>query len=199
MALGGISPAFRLPISRSTPRYRPLVSCDDAIVADGRNLKFQYASALLFILILTLSKLSMVVFFQGLTVRKRLTIGCRILLLAVLAWAVFSIFAIALECDLPDAWLYLPERCVGQVSRCATSLDFFRHIWTPSSSSTTCGIAKILQQLEDENVMSTKSSSEIFASILQFGTFLKILCIDECSSHDCRGSLAERSMSSQRY
>lgn len=38
---------------------------------------------------------------------------CTITAGIILAWTVFSIFAIAFQCQMPKPWLYTPGRCAG--------------------------------------------------------------------------------------
>lgn len=78
--------------------------------------KFSYAADLFVIPVLALSKLSTTL----LTLRiapphGRMQLACKMLMMVVAGWTVFSIFAISLECKTPDPWLFTPDRCGAQV------------------------------------------------------------------------------------
>ncbi|KAL4781547.1 hypothetical protein BJX76DRAFT_359752 [Aspergillus varians] len=76
--------------------------------------KFAFAAHILLIVVLSLSKLSTVLLIWKLTPNTSLRQYCTITAGIVLAWTVFSIFGIAFQCELPEAWLYTPERCAGE-------------------------------------------------------------------------------------
>ena len=77
--------------------------------------KFRYVGQFLIICVLTSTKLSMIVFYKGLTQQKRVILACDCLLGLVIGWAIFSVFTIAFQCNLRDPWVYSPGRCTAEV------------------------------------------------------------------------------------
>lgn len=76
-----------------------------------------YASNLFFIIIIGLSKISVVAFLLRLSPYKphhKLVFVSAIAVLA--AWTVASLFTVALQCNLQHAWLSVNEECTGTVS-----------------------------------------------------------------------------------
>ena len=45
--------------------------------------------------------------------RSRIHKACHILSGFVVLWTVFSILSLALQCRIPNPWVYTPQRCVG--------------------------------------------------------------------------------------
>lgn len=64
-------------------------------------------------MVLSLSKLSTILLVWKLTPNNSLRRTCTITAGIVLVWAVFSIFAIAFQCQMPNPWLYASGRCAG--------------------------------------------------------------------------------------
>lgn len=79
------------------------------------TIKFQYAGQILLVIVLASTKLSMIMFFKGLTRFKRVILACNGLLVLVVGWTIFSVLAEALQCGFPHAWIYTPQKCAGQV------------------------------------------------------------------------------------
>jgi hypothetical protein len=78
--------------------------------------KFTLAAHILLILVLSLSKFSTILLVWKLTPSKTLRRSCVVTAGIVVGWAVFAVFSIAFQCELPDVWLYSPGRCAGEVS-----------------------------------------------------------------------------------
>ncbi|KAJ5385293.1 hypothetical protein N7517_003204 [Penicillium concentricum] len=76
--------------------------------------KLAFAAHLLLILILSLSKISTILLIWKLTPNQNLRRGCVVAGGIVVGWSIFAIFSTAFQCELPDVWLYSPERCVGK-------------------------------------------------------------------------------------
>ncbi|OJJ04897.1 hypothetical protein ASPVEDRAFT_86275 [Aspergillus versicolor CBS 583.65] len=76
--------------------------------------KFAFAAQILLILVLSLSKLSTILLVWKLTPNNSLRRTCTITAGVILVWTVFSIFAIAFQCQMPKSWLYTPGRCAGE-------------------------------------------------------------------------------------
>jgi hypothetical protein len=74
-----------------------------------------YASTLLFVVALGLSKISVVFFFLRLTVVKHHGRVFNAAAALVTAWTVGSTFAVALQCNLTHPWIIVGERCSGAV------------------------------------------------------------------------------------
>lgn len=82
----------------------------------------EYASSLLFIASLCLSKVAALLFVRGLTldtIDLNLTTG---LCIFVGVWGVVSEFAVAFQCHLPKPWDYIHNTCFNRVG-VATSPD----------------------------------------------------------------------------
>ena len=79
--------------------------------------KFAYIAHLLFVVVLSLSKMSTILLVWRLTPSKTLHRGCAVTASIVIGWSIFAVLGIAFQCELPDLWLYSPERCAGQVSK----------------------------------------------------------------------------------
>ncbi|BDD58481.1 hypothetical protein MAP00_003756 [Monascus purpureus] len=77
--------------------------------------QFHYASNILFIAVLAISKLSVALLILQLAPDRRIHIACFITLSLTLAWTLISIFGLAFHCKLPQPWIYLPHRCAGAV------------------------------------------------------------------------------------
>ncbi|CAI7569464.1 unnamed protein product [Penicillium pancosmium] len=76
--------------------------------------KFAFTGHILHILVLTLTKLSTILLVWKLTPNKSLRRTCAIASVVVAGWAIFSVMSIAFQCEMPDTWLYSPERCAGE-------------------------------------------------------------------------------------
>lgn len=75
-----------------------------------------YTSNIFFIIVIALSKLSVVCFLFRLTVVKSQQIAFYALGATILAWMVGSVFAVALQCNLSHPWIIVGEQCSGSVS-----------------------------------------------------------------------------------
>ncbi|KAG2421304.1 hypothetical protein HFD88_005278 [Aspergillus terreus] len=76
--------------------------------------KFTYVAQLLSIIVLALSKLSTTLLVWKLTPKRAIRTACKITIGLATAWAVFGLFAIAFQCQMPEPWVYTPEKCVGE-------------------------------------------------------------------------------------
>ncbi|KAL4958114.1 hypothetical protein BDW69DRAFT_154670 [Aspergillus filifer] len=76
--------------------------------------KLAYAAHILLILVMSLAKLSTILLIRKLTPSGSLRRYCTITTGIVVAWTIFAILGLALQCKLPGPWLYGPDRCVGQ-------------------------------------------------------------------------------------
>ncbi|KAJ5916859.1 hypothetical protein N7504_000874 [Penicillium tannophilum] len=76
--------------------------------------KFAFAAHILFILVLTLSKISTILLVWKLTPSQSLRRSCAVTAGIVGGWSVFAVLSIAFQCGLPDPWLYSPNRCAGE-------------------------------------------------------------------------------------
>lgn len=78
--------------------------------------KFALAAHILLIFVLALSKMSTILLVWKLTPSKTLHRTCAATAGMVVGWSVFAVLSIAFQCEMPDPWLYSPERCAGEVS-----------------------------------------------------------------------------------
>ncbi|KAL4904659.1 hypothetical protein BDW74DRAFT_27352 [Aspergillus multicolor] len=76
--------------------------------------KFSFAAQLLLIVVLSLTKLSTILLIWKLTPSKGLRLHCSITAAVVIGWMIFALFGLSFQCQLPEAWLYRPERCAGE-------------------------------------------------------------------------------------
>ncbi|KAL4938918.1 hypothetical protein BDV06DRAFT_231451 [Aspergillus oleicola] len=76
--------------------------------------KLAYAAHILLIFVLSLSKLSTILLIWKLTPSGSLRRYCIIATGIVVAWTIFAVLGIALQCELPEPWVYLPGRCAGE-------------------------------------------------------------------------------------
>ncbi|KAJ5915494.1 hypothetical protein N7466_011427 [Penicillium verhagenii] len=74
--------------------------------------KLAFTAHLLLIVVLSFSKISTILLVWKLTPSKGLRRSCLITAGIVVGWSIFALLSIGFQCDLPDAWLYSPERCV---------------------------------------------------------------------------------------
>lgn len=78
--------------------------------------KFAFPAHMLLIVVMALSKISTILLIWKLTPSKSLRRSCVVTAGIVVGWSIFAVLSIAFQCDLPDPWLYSPERCAGEVS-----------------------------------------------------------------------------------
>ncbi|KAL4962469.1 uncharacterized protein BDV14DRAFT_178372 [Aspergillus stella-maris] len=76
--------------------------------------KLAYTAHILLILVMSLTKLSTILLIWKLTPSGSLRRYCTIATGIVVAWTIFAILGLALQCELPEPWLYHPGRCAGQ-------------------------------------------------------------------------------------
>ncbi|KAJ5938230.1 hypothetical protein N7454_004572 [Penicillium verhagenii] len=76
--------------------------------------KLAFTAHLLLIVVLSFSKISTILLVWKLTPSKGLRRSCLITAGIVVGWSNFALLSIGFQCDLPDAWLYSPERCAGK-------------------------------------------------------------------------------------
>ncbi|CAG8117153.1 unnamed protein product [Penicillium nalgiovense] len=76
--------------------------------------KFAFAAHILLIVVLSLSKISTILLVWKLTPSKNLRRTCAVTAGIVVGWSIFAMLSIAFQCELPDLWLYSPERCAGE-------------------------------------------------------------------------------------
>ncbi|CAG7947333.1 unnamed protein product [Penicillium nalgiovense] len=76
--------------------------------------KFAFAAHILLIVVLSLSKMSTILLVWKLTPSKSLRRTCAVTAGIVVGWSIFAMLSIAFQCELPDLWLYSPERCAGE-------------------------------------------------------------------------------------
>ncbi|KAF9895272.1 hypothetical protein FE257_000175 [Aspergillus nanangensis] len=76
--------------------------------------KYIYAAQLIQVLVLSLSKLSTTLLVWKLTPIKGLRRACAITIGLIVAWTLLGLFGLAFQCQLPEPWLYTPDRCAGQ-------------------------------------------------------------------------------------
>jgi hypothetical protein len=79
--------------------------------------KFAFAAHILLIIVLSLSKMSTILLVWKLTPSKSLRHSCAVTAGIVVGWSIFAMLSIAFQCELPDLWIYSPERCAGEVSK----------------------------------------------------------------------------------
>lgn len=105
--------------------------------------KFAFTGHILHILVLTLTKLSSILLIWKLTPNKSLRRTCAIASGVVVGWAIFAVMSIAFQCEMPDTWLYSPERCAGEVSshprnrRLLLTISSVRELYSTRSQSST--------------------------------------------------------------
>lgn len=95
----------------SNSRYYPKHSADPCWV-----MQCVYASTILYLLTLSLAKVSTLITIARLTGHKISLAKVRFTGAVVLLWSVASIFAVAFQCGLPRPWNYLGGRCFDPVS-----------------------------------------------------------------------------------
>lgn len=78
--------------------------------------KLAFAAHILLVIVLSFSKMSTILLVWKLTPSNSLRRSCIITAGIVVGWAIFAVFGIAFQCEMPDPWLYSPKRCAGQVS-----------------------------------------------------------------------------------
>jgi hypothetical protein len=68
-----------------------------------------YTAHILSILSMFFAKISVVMLFKRIapTVNRSFKLG----LLLCVTWGVFSVFAIAFQCQLPEPWVFMPSQC----------------------------------------------------------------------------------------
>ncbi|KAL4794837.1 hypothetical protein BDV19DRAFT_364010 [Aspergillus venezuelensis] len=76
--------------------------------------KLAYAAHILLILVMFLTKMSTILLIWKLTPSGSLRRYCTITTGVVIAWTIFAILGLALQCELPEPWLYGPDRCAGR-------------------------------------------------------------------------------------
>ncbi|KAJ5481874.1 hypothetical protein N7475_000686 [Penicillium sp. IBT 31633x] len=76
--------------------------------------KFAFPAHMLLIVVMALSKISTILLIWKLTPSKSLRRSCVVTAGIVVGWSIFAVLSIAFQCDLPDPWLYSPERCAGE-------------------------------------------------------------------------------------
>ncbi|KAL4924004.1 uncharacterized protein BDV17DRAFT_284986 [Aspergillus undulatus] len=76
--------------------------------------KFAYAAHILLVIVLSLSKMSTVLLIWKLTPSGSLRRYCTITTGIVVAWTIFAILGIGLQCDIHEPWIYAPGRCAGE-------------------------------------------------------------------------------------
>ncbi|KAJ5990781.1 hypothetical protein N7522_010988 [Penicillium canescens] len=76
--------------------------------------KFAFAAHILLIIVLSLSKMSTILLVWKLSPSKSLRRSCAVTAGIVVGWSILAILSIAFQCELPDLWLYSPERCAGE-------------------------------------------------------------------------------------
>ncbi|KAL4977898.1 hypothetical protein BDW66DRAFT_26820 [Aspergillus desertorum] len=76
--------------------------------------KFAFASQLLLVIVLSLSKLSTTLLIWKLTPSRSLRQYCTIAVAVIAGWTIFALFSISFQCHLPEVWLYAPGRCAGE-------------------------------------------------------------------------------------
>ena len=75
-----------------------------------------YISQLLYVVVLCLTKLSIIIFIRYIALARWAAISCRVLLYAVGLWGISAIIALAFRCKLPNPWETATGRCIDQVS-----------------------------------------------------------------------------------
>ncbi|KAE8350880.1 hypothetical protein BDV28DRAFT_150521 [Aspergillus coremiiformis] len=73
--------------------------------------KFAYTAQLILVVVVSLSKLSTTLLLWNLTPSKTVHQACIVTMGLITAWTAFALFAIAFQCQLPEPWLYTPDRC----------------------------------------------------------------------------------------
>jgi hypothetical protein len=69
---------------------------------------------MLAIIVMAAAKISVVHLMMRLSQRRsRIHTACHIASGVVALWTVLSILSLALQCSMPDPWVYLPQKCVG--------------------------------------------------------------------------------------
>lgn len=76
--------------------------------------KFAFAARILLIDVLALSKMSTILPVLKLTPSKSLCRSCAVTAGIVVRRSIFAVLRIAFQFELPDPWLYSPERCAGE-------------------------------------------------------------------------------------
>ncbi|CEJ55386.1 hypothetical protein PMG11_01648 [Penicillium brasilianum] len=76
--------------------------------------KFAFTAHILHVMVLSLSKMSTLLLIWKLTPSKILRRSCIITAGIGIGWAIFAVLGIAFQCEMPDPWLYSPQRCAGQ-------------------------------------------------------------------------------------
>ncbi|KAI4281566.1 MAG: hypothetical protein L6R35_005622, partial [Caloplaca aegaea] len=74
----------------------------------------RYASQVLEIVILCLSKSSLLVVFMHLTPSRPTIMGLRLFTLSIVLWGFAATFALLFQCERPHIWDLTPSRCHNQ-------------------------------------------------------------------------------------
>ncbi|KAL9120952.1 MAG: hypothetical protein Q9187_002493 [Circinaria calcarea] len=72
-----------------------------------------YASEILFIMAIATAKTSIGLLIRRLTPQTKFRLITDAIIIAVAAWTVFSVLALALQCGIHRPWIFLPRRCTG--------------------------------------------------------------------------------------
>ncbi|KAJ9654265.1 hypothetical protein H2198_006665 [Neophaeococcomyces mojaviensis] len=76
--------------------------------------KLAFTSNILSLIVQALAKSSVVVLIHRLSASHTTQRIHKVAHGVILAWLIFSIFALSFQCNLPQSWLYDPSRCAGQ-------------------------------------------------------------------------------------
>ncbi|KAJ5149715.1 hypothetical protein N7448_001293 [Penicillium atrosanguineum] len=80
-------------------------------------LKYEYAAQILLIVTVAFSKISLGLLFKNLMTSRRYLRTNQVLMGVIIAWAVGSIFALALRCSMPTPWMWnSPDKCINQAA-----------------------------------------------------------------------------------
>ena len=71
---------------------------------------------MLYVAVLSLTKLAIILFIRYIALARWAAISCRVLLCAVSLWSISAITALAFQCKLPSPWETASGRCIDQVS-----------------------------------------------------------------------------------
>lgn len=80
------------------------------------HFQYLYASELLYILSLSLAKISVLQFIDKLNVNKLHKKTCFLATIAIIAWAVAAFFTLAFQCRIPIPWDRNSGHCINAVS-----------------------------------------------------------------------------------
>ncbi|PWY86753.1 hypothetical protein BO70DRAFT_288405 [Aspergillus heteromorphus CBS 117.55] len=76
--------------------------------------EYTYTAQLIEVVVLSLSKISTALLVWKLTPHHGIRRACTITISLTAAWAVFALFGVAFQCEIPEPWIYSPSRCTGQ-------------------------------------------------------------------------------------